>query len=106
MSNNYNSRVTKFTILFFLFFFTSGLVHAQSEVPNPDVAYKFDYPDSGKYVTGVTDASLSDGQQDAYWVNWFESDDKLTGGYAPNSGKFGGAWYTSGQHLCCAELAT
>jgi hypothetical protein len=84
--------------------FVSFLFHSvQGQFPVPDQALIFD-EDYTDYNSFVKDTSGNN--NDAFWWTYRKGRDDMYGGFKPGEGKFGGAWYMSGYHICCEEMAS
>ncbi len=83
--------------------FSSFALQAQNDFPVPSQALLFNNQDS-TYQTDVPDSSGNG--VDAYWWAYRNGEDQMYAHYAPTGGKFGGAWYISGYHICCEEMAS
>jgi len=71
--------------------------------PVPDMALTFDDTQT-TWHSIVTDVSGKN--NNGYWSNYWDGTQDMYAKYFPAAGVFGGAWYMSGYHACCTNMAS
>lgn len=102
MKNFYKKMTIVRAVMPMLLILLVQLGYSQENFPMPDQALTFD-KNTTEWVSTVPDGT---GNNDALWWTYREGTETMYGGYRPEDGKFGGAWYMSGYHICCEEMAS
>jgi hypothetical protein len=92
-----------FLLLSMGIFMTINFQTVSGQFPVPDQALLFD-EDYEAYNSFVKDTSGNNNS--AFWWTYRKGTNPMYGGFKPGEGKFGGAWYMSGYHICCEEMAS
>lgn len=101
MKKPYSVLLTRFIwILILALYVSNGYTQ---DFPVPDIAITFD-DTTTSWQSKVTDISGND--NNGYWYNYWDGAETMYAKYDAAEGKFGGAWYTSGYHACCEEMAS